>query len=235
MDMILKKILNTDKIQNIASIGYFKNYPVEEFYFEGSSAMIFGKSDHLWAHFISNSEVELSRLLEKYQSKTKYFYSVEDWMIPMILKYGSEDWRMETNRFVLNPDIHIPSSKYKFIELNNSFSKFMFDNSDYKDFISIDYINDCLEKDISAGLMIDNQLIAWGFPHDDGALGFLHVLDDFRKKGYGENILLSLLEKRRQTKKPVFCNIVPENKASTNLAKKYGFDFDRKVSWIKLK
>jgi len=39
-----------------------------------------------------------------------------------------------------------------------------------------------LEKDISAGIILDEKLVALGFTHDDGALGFLHFLPEYRKK-----------------------------------------------------
>ena len=82
---------------------------------------------------------------------------------------------------------------------------------------------------------MNNNLVAWGFTHDDGALGFLHVLDDFRNKGYGIDILLVLIQMRKKEKKPIFGNIVPENIASTKLITKLGFKLDCKTSWIKLK
>ncbi len=65
-----------------------------------------------------------------------------------------------------------------------------------------------MSKDISAGIVVDENLVAWGFTHDDGALGFLHVLKDFRKRGYGLDILLALIQERKKDNKSVFGNIV---------------------------
>ena len=92
-----------------------------------------------------------------------------------------------------------------------------------------------LWKDISAGLVVNNNLIAWGFTHDDGALGFLHVLAGYRNSGFGMDILLWLIQMRRNANKTIFANIEPGNTASKNLVNKIGFTMDRKVSWIKLK
>lgn len=235
MNNDLLSILNINPGKNIALIGFFSNYPVEEYYILGDSAIIFGKSDHLWAHIASASETELEFLLKRYHKKTKYYFSVEDWMIPMILNYGTSEWIMATNRFVL-PEEHIPNKpKMEIIEIDKSYAKYMFENSDYKDFISVEYIEDRLYKDISAGVFINNKLIAWGFTHDDGALGFLHVIEEHRKKGYASEIMSGLIQMRKKESKAVFGNIVPDNEKSTNLVTKLGFKFDCKTSWVKLK
>ena len=235
MDNTLLSVLNSNPTKNIAILGFFSSYPVEEYYIENNSVLILGKSDHLWAHISSSSKIELSSILAKYHMKTKYYFSVEDWMIPLILSHGTEDWIMTTNRFILNESIFTDLPKLDIVKIDKSYSTFMYNNSDYKDYISVEYIEDRLSKDISAGILVNNILVAWGFTHDDGALGFLHVLEDFRNKGYGIDILLGLIQMRKKVKKPIFGNIVPDNVASTNLVTKLGFKLDCKTSWIKLK
>ncbi len=235
MDKKLQTILNSDPLKNIAFLGFFSAYPVLEYFVEGNSVIIFGKSDHLWAHISSSSEDELKTILSKYHKKTKCYYSVEDWMIPLIMQYGTEDWIMKTNRFILQDNKEIDKPKNDIKKIDRSFAHFMYSNSDYKDYLTMEYIEDRLSKDISAGILVNNTLAAWGFTHDDGALGFLHVLEEFRKKGYGIDILLGLIQMRKKENKAVFGNIVPGNVASTRLVTKLGFKLDRRTSWIKLK
>lgn len=221
--------------KNITIFGFFSNYPVMKYFTENNSAVVFGKSDHLWAHIASSSATELTALLARHHQKTKYYFSVEDWMIPCILAHGAADWIMTTNRFVLDESISPELPTLEMITIDRSFAPFMYSHSNYKDYISLAYIEDRLRKDVSAGILVNNTLVAWGFTHDDGALGFLHVLEGYRNKGYGMNILLGLIHKRKETKRPVFGNIVPGNEASTRLVKKLGFQLDCKSSWIKLK
>ena len=235
MDNTLLSIVNLDPIKNISILGFFSNYPVEKYYINGNSVLILGKSDHLWAHILSSSEIELSSILAKYHMKTKYYFSVEDWMIPLILNHGTEDWILTTNQFILDENVFTNLPKLNIVKINKSYATFMYNNSDYKDYISIEYIEDRLSKDISAGIFVNDILVAWGFTHDDGALGFLHILENFRNKGYGTAILLGLIQMRKKAKKPVFGNIISENIASINLVTKLGFKLNCKTSWIKLK
>lgn len=234
MDKKIKNLLNSDPDGNIAAIGFFDNYPLDSFVTEGESAILFGKSDYLWAHIISKDENELGTLLGKTYRLTNRYFSVEDWMIPIIEEYGDREWLMKTNRYVLNPKTKIKHPNIKTKRLEMSYSKYIYNHSDYKKYLSIEYIEDRLKKDISAGIFEDGNLIAWGFTHDDGALGFLHVLEEHRKKGLGLDIILFLIDERRTAGKPIFCNIVPENTPSIRLVEKLGFHLDRSQSWIKL-
>jgi 8-oxo-dGTP diphosphatase len=196
MDKVLSSILNTNPTKNIAIMGFFSNNPVEEYFFEGDSVIIFGRSDHLWAHIASSSAIELSSILAKHYKKTKYYFSVEDWMMPLILNHGTSDWIMTTNRYSLDPNGQTHSPKSEILQIDKSYAPFIYNNSNYKEFISIEYVEERLSNDISAGIWVNNNLVAWGFTHDDGALGFLHVLNKFRDNGYAGNILEGLISLR---------------------------------------
>ncbi len=101
MDKDLKDLLVSDRQKYISTLGFFSNYKAEEIITEGNSSIVIGKSDNLWAHIISSSDVELNALLKKVRGRIKFYYSVDDWMIPLILMNGRKDWIMSTNRFVL--------------------------------------------------------------------------------------------------------------------------------------
>ena len=88
MDQQLLSILNLNPQSILATWGFFANYPVEQFYIKNKAALIFGTSDHLWAHLVGTSEADIVFLLSKHHAKTPYYYSVEKWMIPLIQKHG---------------------------------------------------------------------------------------------------------------------------------------------------
>jgi GNAT superfamily N-acetyltransferase len=223
-----------NRIKNIATIGYFENYPVEDCFMEGSSAMLLGKSDHLWAHITSNSKGELSALLRKHSKKTRFFHSVEDWMIPLILEHDKSEWILTSNRFLLKRDVSVGFPNMEIAHINKALAPYILENSEYTSYVSVQYIEERLKKDVSACILVDKKMVAWGLTHDDGSLGFLHVLEAYRKKGFAEKILRKLIQLKRDSGSPVFGNIVPGNSASTTLVHKLGFEFDQKSSWIKL-
>lgn len=234
MDNSLKSALFLNPQKHISILGFFNNYPVNDYFMESNSVLFLGKSDYLWAHISSNSRSELSLLLAKYHRKTRFYYAIEDWMVPLILEYGSADWTLTTRRYILENSVHTDAPAMKIQQIDKSYASFIHENSIYNQIITPEYIVDRLSSDISAGIMVENIMVAWGFTHDDGALGFLHVQERYRKQGYGRNILLALIQQRRTEEKPVFDNIVPGNTASEELILKLGFKPDMNVRWMRL-
>ena len=224
-----------DPIRNISVLGFFENYPLEKVFQVGDSFLLLGESDHLWGYISSHSSSELTKIFEKYQIDARYFASVEDWMKPIISEDSEVEWELITLRYVL-PDNHeiVPSSR-KTCTLDTSLVDYIFNHSDYQAFTSKEYIKDQIERGVSAGIIEGNALVAWGLTHDDGALGFLHVLPEFRGKGYGKAITSSLIYEKKKENKPIFLNVEPNNINSINLVNKMGFVFDREISWVKIR
>lgn len=189
----LQQFLQKNPRKNIATIGFFNNFPVNKFYTDGNSAIIFGESDNYWAHLVSSSEKELEQLLAKHHLKTDYYFSVEGWMIPILLKFRDTDWIMTTNRYILANNISTQQATGQTVQIEPTYAVFIYKNSDYKAYTSVNYIKHRLAENVSAVIITDNQLVAWGFIHDDGALGFLHVLPEYRKRGYANEVVLSLI------------------------------------------
>jgi len=142
---------------------------------------------------------------------------------------------MTANRYILEDSIPIKTPNLKVESLDISHTAYIYENSYIKKYISKRYVRERLSKDISAGIFINNKLIAWGFTHDDGALGFLHIIEEYRKKGYATEILNYLINERRSKGKAVFANILVDNFKSTGLINQLDFKKDRQTCWLKLK
>ncbi|HPT02782.1 MAG TPA: GNAT family N-acetyltransferase [Bacteroidales bacterium] len=228
-------ILKKDPVRNIAALGFFGNYCVKDAFRIGDTVLLLGKSDHLWAYISGTCKSELEELLKKFPVKTKYFASVEEWMKPVIAGESEIAWEMETSRFVLPESVKMDPPSDKTFRLDTSFVGHIFSNSDYSAFTSEEYIAERIERGFSAGILEGGTLAAWGLTHDDDSLGFLHVLPQFRGKGYARDITLAMVSQKRKEHKPAFLNIVTGNDKALKLVTGFGFEFDRKISWLKLK
>ena len=231
---ILAKNLKKDFLANISTIGFIENNPITEVIEINNSYLIKGTSDVEWTYVVCNNENDLRGLLEK-SSRNTYFASVEDWMIPIITEKQNAEWILSTMRYYLSDDVEVPENKKEVIPLTTDHIGFIISQSNYKQFLSPAYVEERISKSISAAIMKKDKLVAWGLTHDDGALGSLHVLDEYRKKGYGKEILISLIHQNRKLGKISFAQIEEKNLKATNLIEQLGFIKDRKVSWVKLK
>lgn len=235
MDLSIVNGLNKESLQDIALLGFFENYPVEKVFRVHDSILLLGKSDHLWTYISCNSIDELTGLLQISGINTKYYASIEEWMEPVIIKNAEVEWSLSTIRYVLPDNQEVDPPDKKTITLDKAAVNYIYNHSDYRKFTSKEYIKERIERGISAGLMEGGQLVAWALSHDDNSLGFLHVLPEFRRKGYGKEISKAMILQKRKENKPVFVNIEPANINSINLVNSMGFVPDRKISWLKLK
>ena len=226
--------LRKDEIKNISTIGFIENNPVTEIVEISNSYLIKGISNVEWVYLVCNNENDIRVLLEK-SSRNTYFASVEDWMIPIITEKSEAEWILTTMRYYLPGNVGVPGNKDEVIPLTTDNIGFMISQSNYKQFLTPAYLEDRITKSISAAIFEKNRLVAWGLTHDDGAIGSLHVLDEYRKKGYGREILISLVHQTRKLGKIPFAQIEEKNVAAIKLAENLGFIKDRRVSWIKLK
>ncbi|GAB6098140.1 hypothetical protein JCM16358_00190 [Halanaerocella petrolearia] len=231
---VLNSHLKKNRKKNISILGFIQNYPVNKIIQEGSTFLILGESDCLWTYISSNDEKELGKIIKKFDYETKYFASLEEWMIPIVTRDKQIDWELNTYRYILPKHEKINSLSYSIKELNTTHAEYIYNNLNYQALTSVDYIKERIENGISAGIFENGELAAWGLTHDDGALGFLNVIPEFRGKGYGKNIVKSLIKKKRKLDQPVFANIEPQNIKSKNLFTTLGFSLDREISWVKV-
>jgi GNAT superfamily N-acetyltransferase len=231
----LQRILDLNPKASIATRGYYTNYPVKAYVVNNNCALIIGHTDHTWIHCVGQDKHDLAELIKEYVGLSCYYYSVEEWVLPLILANGEEEWRMETVRYMLDPNVLVPQPENEIVPLTPDHTDYIFEHTNYRDYTDKVYIRDRLERDISASIVKDGKPIAWGLTHDDGALGFLHVLPEYRKKGYARDIVLARIAKKRELGLPVYCNIVPDNAPAIKLMESLGFKADRKIFWLKLK
>ncbi|HEX7714751.1 MAG TPA: GNAT family N-acetyltransferase [Bacillota bacterium] len=234
MDSNIIRLLSEEPVRNMAVLGFFKNYPLARSVQFGDSLVLLGESDHLWGYVSSQSECELTRLFEE-PVGTKFFASVEEWMKPVIAKNFEVEWELSTDRYLLPANHPIDPPPRMTCTLEVPFAEYIFDHSDYKAFTSVEYLRDRIARGISAGVIENGTLAAWALTHDDNSLGCLHVLPEFRRKGFAKAIMGSLIIQKRKAGEPVFLNVEPSNISSRNLVTGMGFVLDRKISWIKLK
>jgi len=244
------KLLSKNRAKNISMIGIIENYGIENSFQAGDSILITVKTDYLWCYLTAENEQELNDLLKKFQYQTLYFASLEAWMIPVISQKREIEWELKTERLILPERAAVKAelqnnksienkrsieSEFKIRDLETKDADFIFAHSHYQDFTSKAYIRERIAADCSAGIIIKGELAAWGLTHDDGALGFIHVREAFRKKGFARLIMENLIKDKCKDKKNIFLNVEPGNLKAKKLFYSLGFEFDREISWIKLK
>lgn len=237
MRIDLEKIvlrLKRDRIANLSAIGFVENNPISEVVEAGRSLLIKGTSDVEWVYLICDGIKQFRMLLEKAGGSNDNFASVEDHLVPVITENRKPELILTAMRLYLPDETEVPGNRIAVVPLPAIHAEFVIAQSNYKQFLTRAYLEDRLKRSFSAAVFVEGKLAAWGLTHDDGALGVLHVPEEYRGKGYGKEILISLIHQSRKLGKLPFVQIEEKNFAATSLAERLGFVKDRRVNWIKL-
>ncbi|WP_371723378.1 GNAT family N-acetyltransferase [Isachenkonia alkalipeptolytica] len=70
--------------------------------------------------------------------------------------------------------------------------------------------------------------------HDDGAMGFFHVLPEHCWKGYAWELSIAMMKKLREQGEIPFVHIQEDNQGSMSLSRKIGFVKERLIQWVKI-
>lgn len=231
---------------------YFKKYHPAVFEIAEHGATVYvGVSDKPWVYFdfpklhCRQSIETFTRLLKKIPPQYCDFALIEDWMLPLIDPDDKRTQELCCNRYELDWDDNLehydPSNVFKadvpdcniVIEALTAKDAETIQNShDYKDYTDLAYVRKRIDIGAHAGIRINSKLIAWAITHDDGAIGFLFVDPQYRGKGYGKAIVLSILKELKIQGLKAYAHIESENEASLALFRGLGFKFDRSVRWF---
>jgi 8-oxo-dGTP diphosphatase len=233
-------ILKKKPINNISIIYTIENDPqsIQDLEVIDNSVFLRKKPIDGWIMISSPNEPELNKVLDNYIKKDdKSFAGIDKWIADKIISMNKNDveWKETTYRFYLPKNISLPKIKSIIRPLKEEDTPLVNEYWEYKNEDSIHYIKDMIIKNHSGGIEEDEKLVAWLTIHDDGALGFLYVLEGYRGKGYAKDLTIYLCNKLREEHKIPFLYIVTENDKSLNLAQTLGFIKDGKVCWFSLK
>jgi GNAT superfamily N-acetyltransferase len=228
-------ILGKNKINNIGIINFIKNNLILDIDILNESVLVKGISDYKWVYISCKDKGELKIIKDKIKGEDNNFAFVDEWMLPILTDGKEILWDLKAVQFYLPDDIKISPIEYKTSELKETDAAVVFNNSTYQEYISEVYVKERILKGISTGIYEDNKLVSWSITQDDGAIGFLHTLKNYRKKGYGRAVTLSLIKKLRNIGELPFAYVEETNQESMNILLKLGFKQNKNVHWFQAK
>ena len=95
-----------------------------------------------------------------------------------------------------------------------------------------DYIRWRIRSGPTCAIRRNRKLVAWAITHADGAMGILHVLEEYRGLGMARAITTALAERCLKAGLKPFLFIVKRNQASINLTESMGFTRQGVCCWF---
>jgi 8-oxo-dGTP diphosphatase len=226
------ELLKKEPVKNSNILYFLEDNIITGYHFCGNSVLISGISDREWFYFASSDEEEFLSLIQFITPGSYNFTATEKWMVPILLKHFSSTIELTVVKLYLPPEIILPEIRNSVYKLTEAEACSIIEKSEYKEFLSIEYIKDRIRRGVSAGIYNGDELIGWAITHDDGAIGFLHVDEKYRSKGLGSDLTIYMSEKVRLADRIPFVHIEKTNLTSLSIAKKLGFVEAGEVSWL---
>jgi len=173
---------------------FMENNPLHSLEKIGNSIVLRGDSDHQWVYISTPNENELNKVMSLLTRDDRFFAVIEDWMLPRFSGGRRVLGQMSTMKLVLPEHEKLRESHESRIPpLLIGDAQYVYENSLYQGAISPDYIRTRIKNGPSAGIRESGKLVAWAMTHDDSALGLLHVLKDYRRRGYASELTALLI------------------------------------------
>ena len=227
--------LKKDLLKNSSLLNFHEQNPITDLVKIGENIILRGVSDQNWVYISSPNEQALLEAVEQLNESDKCFAAIEDWMVPMITRQKEIKWKFPLIKVYLPDHVCLePSKGINIKPLNDEDARHIFENSIYQEVTSESYILERIQKGISCGITIDDELVAWAITHDDSAIGMLHVMESHRQKGFAYEVVSFMISQLRNQGKIPFACIEETNFKSLNLVKKFGFVVDQKINWFEI-
>jgi hypothetical protein len=160
-------------------------------------------------------------------------------MIAEISTRGKGNWTQihPCYLFAMDPkealSLNIPAGDFKVKSLNNKEGlAFILKTWKYASDGSSDYVQNCLQRNNSAGFYVNNQIVAGVIFEGHGVIGMLYSLNEFWGKGYARLVMHQLMKESAERQLVPACMVEQRNIASKTFQEKIGFKVAAQVDFV---
>lgn len=226
------KYLKADIELNIAYLNFMESNPITAVYRSGESLLFRGTSDRDWVYVKSDDQGELADLVRVLEDSDRHFGLIQAWMLPLLAMGRSPVWKMTSLQLQLPLNKKLPDIGSTPTKLRPEHAEVIYSLWPYANVTTLAYTRERIARGFSAAIFRNEDPVAWAITHDDGAIGFLYVLEEYRGHGYAQDVTIDIAMQMRALGKPAFVHIEPDNEKSLTLARKLGFIQKGEVMWV---
>jgi 8-oxo-dGTP diphosphatase len=234
LDNIISLLKEREK-ENLSLIYLIEDKMYNSIEHIGNSILLRRKNHRNSVYLYSPNETSFTKdILPNIKDTDKHFSAIYKWMADIIVERKEVKGINPGFKLVLPNSISLGIPKIKPRPLTIHDAEIVDRYWEYRSEQSLEYIKHLIKERICEGIDVDGKLVAWALTHDDGSLGMIYVLDDYRRHGYAKDITISMVEKTRGIGRYPFVHIIKNNKKSLNLAQGLGFKKVSSVVWMAL-
>ncbi len=166
------------------------------------------------------------------KGEDKAFYTVGEW--PILTEGKNVKYHSQCVQLYLPESVPVTEDEEGVISLTEEMAPYIHERYDHNHVISEEYIRERIRTGPAYGIMDQGILAGWVMTHEEGTMGVLTVLPEYRRKGYAQKLNAALVRNLRALGKPCLVHIIKGNTASLALSEKSGMVYSCDVDWIVL-
>lgn len=116
--------------------------------------------------------------------------------------------------------------------LNISQAEFIFDNYNEKETSSLIEIKEYIKRGPALGYYQDEKLLGFVLVHDDGQIGVLQVLNEYRRQGIAKKLMKAITKEVLNLRRVPGLEVLIGNEASISLVTSIGFEHLGQELWL---
>lgn len=163
-----------------------------------------------------------------------FYHLTEEWMLPLLEERASESTARVAWLFVLDPKDFVDLESHEVLPLTEE-SAPMVAKLWEPDWPSEGYVRNRIRNGPSFAIYEDGKPVAWNLTHFEtervGMMGFLHVVEGYRGKGYGKSVASVLIKDILRRGKIPALHVYADNVPSLELTPQLGFHRVKRQVW----
>ncbi len=228
-----KRLLEKDFIRNYCIMEMMKDAKKVDIDLINESVFIRLKDGQSFVMLSATNRQEGEALLKRnVREDDRAFYTVDSW--PILFEGKKLHYRSECVQLYLPESVPVTDDEEGVIPLTEDMAPYIHERYNMKHILSEDYIRERIKTGPGYGIKDQGVLAGWVMTHEEGTMGLLTVLPEYRRKGYAQKINEALVRSLRAQGKPCLVHIVKGNTASLALSEKSGMVYSCDVEWVML-
>lgn len=237
-DMINKtsilNLLKKNQKKHLNCINFLNNCNLISIAQVNESVLIKGTSDRTWNYIALDNFNDIDEMFKLINDNDKFFFVNGDATAEYLRGKLNLEVEIKACRYILD-EYKLQDLVYTYLitTMNENDADLVYNNSDYKKHIDKEYVADRISSGPSCIIKINNEPAGWCLTHDDGSIGMLHVLVEFRKKGIALQLVKYITEEIIKLNEVPYAHILEHNFNSIKLFEKAGYKYIDNVFWLR--
>jgi GNAT superfamily N-acetyltransferase len=228
------KLLSKNLLLNVDMLQCIKRGSAEIMVASNNGVLLYDNISRVYMMNASDMETAKEMIGKIPQDADTVVIHQQEYCKLLIQKFDFKDKMICSNSaYTKNVTMEVSKASPEIRLLTRAYIGFIIEHYSKKELCNDDYIGERIDAGVVYGAFIDGQLCGFIGGHEEGSIGMLEVLPEFRRKKIATHLIVKAVNEMLKKGLYAYGQIEEGNEASTKLQKGLGFEISKeKVCWL---